>query len=335
MQKSRGLNAVLLVLVFATALTGCSLSYKVQDPVLSSVQYGGTDLQPLTLNVVDQRTGEDAVFLVKYFGPGGGSSDALSLTLENMEDPVGYFSQQLEKELNARKIPVRCVVGETAGADMTLLIDRYQIFNIRATGFSPYEACHVFAATLVADGRKTPIKAYFYNGKTPIWSMNEVEEPCFTIPVSIMVKEVASKINTAAFDLRAPDDKVAALTRTIDAETVTPDTDPYERPFWQVLELGYTNNPTALAPLKKYAMDEDDFFSACALSAMGTLGAEGELDFLILRYENGSFNTRYMAAKAIGDIGTVEALRILRDWKTQEAYESEGGLKNCLDLYAP
>jgi hypothetical protein len=335
MVKSRYLKGIFFVLIVAVAFTGCSLSYRVRDPVLSSIDYTSKDIQPLTLSILDRRTGDDAVFLVKYFGPGGSSSNALTLKLENMEDPVGYFSQQLEKELNAREIPIKCVVGETNDAGLTLLVNRYQIINIRATGFSPYEACHIFDGTLLLNGQKKSIKAYFYNGETPAWSMKEVEEPCFTIPVSIMVKEVASKINTAAFNLRTSDEKVDELTKIIDSQTVTEEIDPYERPFWQVLELGYTNNPIAMAPLKKYAQDDDEFFSACALSAIGTLGAEGQIDFLVRRYEAGAYNNKYMAAKAIGDIGTEKAIQILQDLKQGDAYEYEGGLKHCLDLYAP
>jgi hypothetical protein len=323
------------IILVAASLTGCSLSYTVQNPVPSSLNYGRGDIQPVTLNIIDKRTGSDSVFLAKHLGPGGSGSGSITLTIENMKDPVGYFSRELEKELNSRGIPARCVVGKAADKGLILLINRYQIFNIRATGFSPWEACHIFYGTIVMDEQKKPIKAYFYNGKTPVWSMTEIEKPCFTIPVSILIKDVASKINRAVFKLRAPDEKINELTTLIDSETGKEDKDPYDRPFWQVLELGYTNNPKAMEPLKKYAQDTDEFFSSCALSAMGMLGAEGQLDFLAERCRGGSYNDTYMAAKAIGDMGTEEALQILRDMKREERYINEGGLKHCLDLYAP
>jgi HEAT repeat protein len=186
------------------------------------------------------------------------------------------------------------------------------------------------------DKQEKAIKAYFYNGKTPMWDIKEVEEPCFTIPVSIIIKDVASKINRAVFNLSASDGKVDALTSQIDAEIGKETKDPYARPFWKVLELGYTNNPKATEPLKKYTQDRDEFLKSCALSSIGTLGADGHLDFLIQQYRTaGGYNDKYMAAKAIGDIGTPAALQVLQDAKKDKSYASESGLKYCVDLYVP
>jgi hypothetical protein len=329
--QTRMLCIVLVAMLFA----GCALSYSVKEPVVSSIQYTRKDVTPTTLTVIDKRTGKDSIFLVKVIGIGGSMSDSVTLKIDNMEDPIGYFTYQLGKELANRGIPVKCVVGETATEGLILQIHRYQIVNIRATGFSPWEACHIFYGTILAGGQEKPIKAYFYNGKVPVWSMNEIEEPCFTIPVSIMIKEVASKINRAVFNLRVPDEKIDRLTAQLNAETGKDKKDPYARPFWEVLELGYSNNPKALEPLKKYAEDSDEFFKSCALSAIGTLGADGQLEFLLRHYRTGVYNDKYLAAKSIGDIGTPKALQILRDMKRDPAYPNEGGLRYCVDLYAP
>jgi hypothetical protein len=212
-----------------------------------------------------------------------------------------------------------------------LLINRYQIANLRATGFSPWESFHIFSGTVIKDGQEKTIKAYFYNGKVPVWSMAEIQEPCFTIPISIIIKDVASKINQTVFNLRASDEKVSRLTDEINSEISKNN---YSN-FWKVLELGYTNNPEAIEPLKKYAQTGDEFFKSCALSSIGTLGAVGQLEFLKQRYREGSYNDRYMAAKAIGDIGTPEALQVIQGMKKDTAYEKEGGLRYCVDLYAP
>jgi len=323
------------IVMMAMFFAGCALSYKVKEPVVSSISYTRKDIAPATLTVIDKRTGSDAIFLAKVIGIGGSMSDSVTLKIDNMEDPVGYFTYQLGRELVSRGIPVKCVVGKTADEGLVLLIHKYQIVNIRATGFSPWEACHLFYGTILAGGLEKPIKAYFYNGKTPVWSMEEIEEPCFTIPVSIMIKEVASKINRAVFNLRAPDEEIDALTAQINAETGKDEKDPYARPFWEVLELGYSNNPKAMEPLKKYAGDSDEFFKACALSAIGTLGADGQLEFLLQHYRAGAYNDKYMAAKSIGDMGTPEALQILKDMKKDKAYTNEGGLRYCVDLYVP
>ena len=238
---------------------------------------------------------------------------------------------QLEKELNSRGIPVKCVIVTTQTEELTLQINRYQIANYRATGFSPWEACHLFSGAVINKGTETPIKAYFYNGKVPIISMNEIKDPCFNTPMSILIKDVASKMNKAVFNLKAPDEKIEALRTEIDSEMENKDVGP----FWKILELGYTNNPNAVQPLKKYAQVGDEFSKSCALSAIGILSPHGQLEFLKQRLSEGGYNERYMAIKALGDIGTPEAMQVIQDMKNEQAYTNEGGLKSCVDLYAP
>jgi hypothetical protein len=43
----------------------------------------------------------------------------------------------------------------------------------------------------------------------------------------------------------------------------------------------------------------------------------------------------FRSIKAIGDIGTPEALQFVQSLKKDPVYEKEGGLKYCVDLYAP
>jgi len=317
--------------VFITLLiifSGCSLTYTIKDPVLSSINYGMIDTRTITLTIVDKRTGNDSKFVVARLGV---AETDFPITLENMEDPVGYFTRHLEKEFLSRKLPVKCVVGKIVDEVLTLEINKYQIINRRATGFSPWEAMHIFYGTITNNGKKTPIRTYFYNGKMPVWSMKEIEEPCFNIPISIIIKDVASKINSVVFNYSAPDEKINQLTSEISAEFGKDD----NGPFWKVLELGYTNNPKAMEPLKQYSQQGYELFKSCALSAIGTLGAGGQLEFLKQRYAACGFNDRYMAVKAIGDIGTPEALQFIQALKKENAYAKESGLKYCVDLYTP
>lgn len=318
------------IIAILTLLSGCALTYTIKEPVLSSVDYGRQDITPVTLTIIDKRTGLDSDFVVGRLGLAANLSK-VPVTLENVGDPIGYFAQQLGKELSNRKIPVNCVVEKTAAEGLILEIYRYQIVNRRATGFSPWEACHIFYGTIIKEGQKTPIKAFFYNGKTPVWSMNEIEEPCFNIPISIIIKDVASKINRVIFNYSAPDEKIDRLTAEINSEVGKDD----NGPFWKVLELGYTNNPKAMEPLKKYAQMNYEFFRSCALSAIGTLGANGQIEFLKQQYREEGYNNRYMAIKAIGDIGTPEALQFIQSLKKDASYGREAGIKYCVDLYAP
>jgi hypothetical protein len=318
-------GALALLILFA----GCGLHYTVKEPVISSTSYITDDATQKILTIVDKRTGMDASFLLGQLGAGAEMSKDVIFSLDNIDDPIGFFAKHLERELVSRKIPVKCVVGKNVEGGLTLIINRYQIANRRAIGFSPWESFHIFSGTIIEGGREKVIKSYFYNGKAPVWSMKEIEEPCFTIPMSIIIKDVASKINQAVFNLRSADEKVRALASEIDAEVSK---DNYSG-FWKVLELGYTNNPEAIEPLKKFSRMGDEFYRSCGVSSIGTLGAVDQLEFLKARYKDGWYNDRYMAAKAIGDLGTPAAKQVLESIKNDAAYAKEGGLKYCVDLY--
>jgi hypothetical protein len=82
-------------------------------------------------------------------------------------------------------------------------------------------------------------------------------------------------------------------------------------------------------------LEGDGLFQSGALSAIGILGAEDQLDFLKARYDGSKYNAKYMAAKAIGDIGTDKAKDLLRTMKKEKVYETEGAMKSCVDLYLP
>ena len=334
MKRTRICIQLFGILVIGIILSGCGLSYKIKDPALSHVKYGTGDMAPVALDIIDKRTGDDTLYLMGRIGMASELSDLSNiLEFENIKDPVAFFATNLEEELNSRGTPVKCAVVQTSTADMILEINRYKIDNYRATGFSPWEACHVFDGTLIVRQEKKPIKAYFYNGKTPVWSMDEIVDPCFNIPAAVIIKEVASKINKASFNLKISDDEIQQLTGQIDANRSKLD---IEGPFEQVLELGYGNNANAVEPLKTYAQQEDPFLKACALSAIGILGAEGQLEFLKQQYSNEeAYNSRYMALKAIGDIGSPEAMQFIQAIKKEGSYDSEGGLKSCVELYAP
>jgi len=329
MKKGRFSSLIVCSMSFLILLTGCGLNFTIKDPVPSNVIYSSQNMTPSVITIVDQRTGMDLNFLLGQMVPDAKMSETSTIKLVNIEDPIAYFAMHLEKELNSRQIPIKCVVSKSQSDGLTLVIHRYQIANIQATGFSPWESLHFFSGTLINGSQKTAIKSYFYNGKMPAWSMNEILEPCFNIPISIIIKDVASKINQAAFNLRASDQKVKSLTAEVDAQIARKD----YNDFWKVLELGYTNNPGAIDPLKKFAKANDDFLKSCAISSIGTLGGAGEVEFLKNSYAEGWYNDRYMSAKALGDIATPEAIQALTEMKKDSAYKKEGGLKHCVDLY--
>lgn len=327
--KKRVLLNVFSFLLLCTFMSGCSLKLAIQDPALSDIDYVNNGTPQTTIAIVDKRAGNDKIFLMGKLGLGSEMGDISNiLSIENIKDPITFFSSNLEKELNQRGLPVKCVVGASEGQDIVLEINRYQILNYRATGFSPWESGHVFDGTIIKDGKKENIKAFFYNGKVPVWSMDEIQEPCFETPSSFLIKDVASKINRKLFNLKSSDEKVAKLSQEIENE-LSKGANPTEK----ILELGYTNNANAIPLLKKFSSEGDNFFKSGVLSAMGILGSEDQIAFLQERYSSGVHNEKYMAVKAIGDIGNEESNSLLKKIRSEEFYQKEGGLKSCVDLY--
>ncbi|HET6440325.1 MAG TPA: HEAT repeat domain-containing protein, partial [Anaeromyxobacter sp.] len=167
------------------------------------------------------------------------------------------------------------------------------------------------------------------NGKFPVWSMKEINGPCFDVPHSIVVKEIASKVNRAILGFQSTDAAVVAL-----EERAEPKTSQDNGPYMELIELAGTNNPRAMPILKKYAKHKDEFVRAAALDAMGILGAKDELAFLKERYARLESLDRFMALKAIGDVGDDESLRFVADQASDRMYSSEEGMKFLVDLYS-
>jgi hypothetical protein len=102
-------------------------------------------------------------------------------------------------------------------------------------------------------------------------------------------------------------------------------------PFWKVLELGATNNPAAMEPLKEFTKVKDNFFKACALSAIGNLGPQDQLDFLKKQVASSGEISKFMALKSIGGIENQESKAFLG--KVLHS-ENEEGINICKELYA-
>jgi hypothetical protein len=331
MNKTYSLPMLMAALLAMLLCSGCGLKYTLKDPTLSTIGYSTQDTRKITIQVIDKRVGDDVYFAYGKIGLGTSLRDLSSiLKFDNIREPVSYFAEQLEDELEHRGIPAKVVAGEVENPGATLEVQRYQIVNYRASGFSPWEAGHVFDGLLTHSGKSERITAYMYAGKTPVWSMDEILEPCFNIPASILIQDVASKINMVLFDLKSPDAEIQRLVAEIDAEM---DKKPEEGPFWKVLELGYTNNPKAITPLKNYTKVGDPFFKSCAISALGIIGTQKDFDFVRQLYEETLYNEKYMAVKAMGDIGGGEADTMIKKARDSELYEGEGGLKTVVDLY--
>ena len=65
------------------------------------------------------------------------------------------------------------------------------------------------------------------------------------------------------------------------------------------IELGGTNNPAAMKTLQKIAENEDSLVHSCAVSAMGTLGAQAQFDYLADKFVKFSNNDKVIPLKSM------------------------------------
>jgi len=316
-------SRVLGVLSALSLLAGCSVAIPITRPTPSASSFSNPSAAKSTLRVVDGREGEETRFHVLLAG-----LRKAKVTLEGIDSPLAFLAENLGKEFAARGYPVT-VTTDTSAADLELLVTRYRIVSRRVNAYTPWEAMHEFRGVLSSGPRQQTIRAYFFNGKVPVWSMKDIVEPCFDVPQSLLVKEIASKINHARLGFQSSDEVVAALVKRAE-----PKSDQNDGPFWELTELGGTNNPNAMAPLKRYAAHKDEFVRACALSAIGMLGPEREAAFLKEQYAALKSMDKYMALKSIGDIGDEASLQFVKSQASDPLYGKESGMQYLVDLYA-
>ena len=310
-------------IVMFISLAGCSLRYMADDPPAPGFVYQNVDRKPITMKVVDQR--DSVQYMVGISG-----LQRVALTLENLNDPVSWIANGLVKEFNARGVPLQLAAKESsAPADLTLTVRKYQLINHRASGFSAWESYNVFLGQVTMGSKSCSIPSFFFNSKIPVWSMDEVQKPCISDPMAVVVKDVASKINQCLFGYGVSNDDLQKLT-TAALSTVKADS---PTACFPLIDLGGTNNPAAMETLKTFAGHGDSFVHNCAVSAIGTLGAQNEFAFLEGRFNYFAANDRVMPLKAIGDIGSSQAQNFLRQVQAGELYREENGVRYCTDLY--
>lgn len=310
-------------IIMMVSISGCSLKYTVDDPPAPGFTYQGVDSKPVILKVVDQR--ESVKYMVGISGLQG-----INLALENVDDPVEWFSKGLVREFKARGVPMQLAARDSSSpADLTLTIKKYQLINHRASGFSAWESYNVFLGQLTAGTKTCSIPSFFFNSKVPVWSMDEIQKPCVSDPMAVVIKDVASKINQCAFTYRSSDADVqrlaAAATSAVSADT--------RSACFPLTDLGGSNNPAAMPTLKKFAEHGDSFVHNCAVHAIGTLGARDQFEFLTGRFDYFAGNDKVSPLKAIGDIGNSQAQDYLRKVQRSALYTDENAVRYCTDLY--
>ena len=149
--------------------------------------------------------------------------------------------------------------------------------------------------------------------------MDEVQGPCFDMPMAILIKGIAAKVNHHALHYRMNDNELTNLNETTKKKISSAASDAY----LSVLEIGQSNNPKAIDYLKPLTENNDTLIRACALSGFGMIGHKDTFTFLKGKYAQHTDIDRFMALKSIGDLGTPEAIQFLKDARKDPQYIDE------------
>ncbi len=277
-------------------LYGCTLKVPVTNPVPSTFSYAGAPDVNVKVQVKDKRPQGSMPF----------SHGRISVLLLNFEE-IAFFSKALVEELKARGINAKLAETGEIGSDiLTLEVERFFMRNYRATGYSPFITFTNLRSKNSYKGKEVVIAAYYHAGKVPFWSMKEINEPNYNYPLSIIVKEVATKLNNKYFHLPPPENTVKAK---LDAIKNIPEPD-----CNSIVELGILGSNSALPYLESLVKEgQSGNVVTCALNAIGIIGSPQSLGFLKDYYSKSESKGQLWALKAIGDIGTPEAIQFLKN----------------------
>lgn len=282
-------------------LSGCAINMQVplRDSVPSITKYDNPDnATPVTLFFSDGRSEENKASVLIGRIP-------MKLTVSDNKpfDPYPWLARNTVKELVARGLPVQ--LGSDDKGPNTVVIKRFQIENRRVSGFSPFETFTSLSTDVVTGKDTQRVVAFIKRGKVPVWSFDEVIDPTYNAPLDVVTKELAAKLNQLLFNAKFSDAKVDALIEKTNAANVD---------YRDVHELGFSNNPRAIAQLVKLSTHDDDEVFQAARSSLGVLHASQHFDLLVKQAENAAddWEDRAIALKAIGDLGTPEARAYLQ-----------------------
>ncbi len=298
----KSMRFIILAGLFLTlAMTfGCAPSqYKVNTPKPSLNQFANSTDDQLTAQIVDERREGDKRFHV----------GVLQSNLVNEGkpiDPVEFLTRNVENELKARGVNISFATHSDSQDDVIVKLKKFRIRNHRASGFSPYYTFTTISADVEIGDKSTRVTAYFKNGKIPIWSFDEVIDPCYTIPVSFAIKEFASKINRLTANYSISDSDVDAISNEIKNNYS-------ELSYLEVYKLGFGNNKRAIPYLVELTKHEKVRVRIAALASLGTIGAVDQFNYLKEIYSTSPWEEKNMALKSIGDFGTPESISFIKE----------------------
>ena len=152
-----------------------------------------------------------------------------------------------------------------------------------------------------------------------MWSISEIVEPTYNYPMSVVIKEIATKLNRLYFRSSPPADLVR---RKIDEVKKEPKLN-------TILELGFLGSSEALPTLESLVKtDSSGNIVTYALDAIGIIGDPKSFPFLRDFHEASRSKGLLFSLKAIGDLGTPEALAFVRAEPVEH-----GNIEEIVELY--
>lgn len=302
----------------AALLSACApASYLVKQPAPSALAGQATGAAPAAWVIEDQRKGAERDFSTGVL-TAGLRTDAGPI------QPVPFLAQHLQAELASRGLAVQV---RAAGADDTpnLFLQSFRMQNHRANGFAPFVTFTYLSADIDTPSGRKRVAAFVKRGKVPVWSFEEVIEPTLNQPLSLAVKELASKIAAQAYGWRASDATLNALLAKLGPQAKLGGD-----AHLDVYALGFTNHPGAKDRLVQLTQHADEYVRLAAISSLGTLGATDQFGLLKSLYErrDAIWQDRAMALKSIGDLGTPASRALLQ--QELQRWESGKGDKESI-----
>ena len=281
------------------ALQACTLNVPLESPAVSSESYSK---KPSELEKID-------VSYSSNLKDGHSFSESkLPIKITFDGKPVqteGFVEKHLFDEISARGLNV----GLVEEANTSLTLNDLKIISHRRNGYSPMVTLTLANVDLQTEGGDTSrLVSFVKRGKVPVWAMSEVFEPCYNEPAELVMKELTAKVNRLMFNYSMSDAYVKEIEQKIRAN------DESSGPLYlSVYELGFSNNQSVVPFLIELTSDEREYVRLSAISSLGIIGAEDQLDLLKNIYTSAKlWQDRAMALKAIADFANDESLAFLK-----------------------
>lgn len=313
---------LLLVPVAITVLSACApKDYVIQSPSPSGMSFEGAATQSLPkLGFNDVRPIDQRVF----------SSGVLPASLKSGQSPIDppvFLATSLQAELKSRGVQVEVTPGDKALPYLDLRT--YRIQNHRVSAYSPFVTLTFLSVDLQTGPATRRIGVFVKRGKVPVWSFDEIVEPTLNQPLSLATKELASKIAGTLASYKSSDKAVDDLIAKLATRS--------DNSFLDVYALGFTNNSKAIPTLVGLTKDTDEYVRLAAISSLGNVGASSQFALLKSLYEqqDGLWQDRAMALKAIGDLGLPESKELLeQELKRLSSGQSDNDAKWTTQIIA-